>query len=146
MAEIFPFFGDIEIAEENQELPFYTEIKWDFENNKPFLLNGEFVKVTGNEAIKTWIIKTLQVNRYKHIIYSFDYGEELESLIGKGYSQTLINSEVARLIKECLLINPYITSVDNIKITFKNEGLLLICCDVATVYGNVNLKGVEVNV
>lgn len=146
MSSVFPFFGDVETNEDAQQMPLYKEVKWDFENNKPFLLNGEFVFVTGNEAIKTWIYKALQVKRYENVIYSFDYGQELESIIGKGYSETLINSEATRLIKECLLINPYIKSIDNINITFENEGALYVDCDITTLYGNADVKGVRINV
>lgn len=146
MADIFPFFGDVKPSEQNQELPLYTEIKWDFEKNKPFFEGGNFVKVTGNEALKTWVYKVLQVKRYENIIYSFDYGQELENIIGKGYSKTLINSEVQRLIKECLLINPYIKSVDNIKISFENEGTLFASCTISTVYGKIDIKGARIDV
>lgn len=145
MRDIFPFFGDVKTSEQEYQLPIYREVRWDFENNKPFLLNGEFVFVTGNEAIKTWIFKALQVKRYEKMIYTFDYGQEIQEIIGKGYSKVLINAEITRLIKECLLINPYIKSIDNIKITFKNS-TLFISADISTVYGEFDIKGVTINV
>lgn len=143
---LFNFFDGIqENTEETNELPIYTEVAWDFERNTPIIENGEFKIVKENEAIKTWCYKTLQVNRYKYLIYSWNYGSEFESLIGQHYTEALAKSECIRYVEECLMVNPYITGLSNIVSDFK-DGLLTISCDLNTVYGNTNLKEVSISV
>lgn len=141
---LFPFFGDVNF-EENKQVPLYKEIAWDYKKNSPIIENGEFKIVTGNEAIKTWCYKALQVNRYKNPIYSWDYASELENLIGQPYTKALAQSECIRYVEECLMINPYITGVSNIQSTFK-DGLLSITCELNTIYGNTSLEGVNLGV
>lgn len=145
MADLFPFFGDVQKKEIEQETPLYTEVAWDFKRNCPIIEKGEFKIVTGNEAIKTWCYKSLQVNRYKHPIYSWDYGNELEHLIGTPYTKTLAQAECVRYVEECLMINPYITGVNNIVSTF-DDGLLTITCNLNTIYGSTELEGVNIGV
>ena len=140
---MFPFFGDVEVKA--AEKPLYTEIAWDYERNCPVVENGEFKIVTGNEAIKTWCYKSLQVNRYKYLIYSWNYGSELEHLIGLNYTMALAQSECIRCVEECLKINPYIIGVSNIVSKF-NDGLLTITCDLNTIYGYTGLSEVKISV
>lgn len=144
MSDFFPFFGDVVVESSIEEIPLYTEIAWDFERNSPIIENGQFKIVTGNEAIKTWCYKSLQVNRYKHIIYSWNYACELEKLIGKPYSKALAQAECIRYVEECLMINPYIIGVSNIQSSFK-DGLLSITCDLNTIYGSTSLEGVRIS-
>lgn len=144
MSELFPFF-DADIAEETENLPLYQEIAWDYVKNCPVIKNGEFVLVTGNEAIKSWCYRSLQTKRYGHEIYSWDYASELDNLIGINYSKSLIQAEAERYVKECLLINPYINSVTNISSEFQ-DGLLSISCELNTIYGQDKLQEVSVGV
>lgn len=146
MPDLFPFFGDIETQGDSEDgMPLYTEIAWDFNRNCPIIENGSFKIVEGNEAIKTWCYKSLQVNRYRHQIYSWDYASELEDLIGTPYTKSLAQAECIRYVEECLLINPYITGISKVESNFK-DGLLSIFCDLDTVYGNTTLKGVNISV
>ena len=141
---MFPFYGDNEEVK-SKELPLFTEVAWDFGQNKPIFFNGKPKMLEGNEALKTWCYKTLQVNRYKHEIYDWSYGIEFENLIGKNYSKQLVQSEMTRYIKESLLINPYIKGVSDINITF-NVGLLTVDCNVNTIYGDIKIEEVNSNV
>ncbi len=65
----------------------------------------------GIDALKQSIYKILMTERYKYSIYNWDYGIELENLIGmpKGYVKT----ESERLIKEALLQDDRIENVYN---------------------------------
>lgn len=139
MSDLFPFI-DMNITQgpvNNLEL--FKEVAWDFENNIPLIKNGDFIILEGNEALKTWIFKALHVNRYENIIYTWNYGNELQSLIGKGYSRELIYAEAKRYIEECLLINKYIKSIDYVEIDFK-ENLLSINFKVTTIYGSLEVR------
>lgn len=126
-------------TEENTDLPLAKEYAWDFNTNDFIYNNGKNVIVEGNEAVKVWIYKTLKTTRYNHLAYTWDYGNEFDTLIGKRYSNEYIQSEVERLLKECLLINPYIKELSNIKATMEHR-TLHIDFTATTIYGEVNIN------
>lgn len=123
---------------ENLELSLYKEVKWDFKNNVPVFKNGSPDIVTGKEAVLVWAWKALNTPRFRHEIYTWDYGNEVESLIGQPFTEELKQSEAIRYIRECLMTNPYITGVSDIKVSF-NEDKLSISCALETVYGEVEV-------
>lgn len=135
---LFPFLDGITEEEnnDNNELPLYKEYKWDFEANEFVLRDGKFIIVEGLEAVKIWIYKVLLTERYKWYIYSWDFGNEFKEMIGSHYSPELVKSEVARLLEECLLVNPYIETISDIEIDFKGDELEFNFI-VNTVYGEV---------
>jgi len=132
---IFPIIQPEAIAAET-ELPLYKEIDWDFERNIPIYKNGSPSIVTGKRAVLVWAWKALRTQRYKYDIYTWDYGCEIESLIGQSFTRELKQSEAARYVKECLMINPYITDVTDVSVAFSND-LISIQCKILTVYGEV---------
>lgn len=137
---LFPFFGDSAVETANTEsLPLYREVAWDFENNIPIVEKGDFKIVEGNEAIKTWVYKTMKTERFRYKIYSWDYGSELESLIGQSYSPNLTKAECIRYIREALLVNPYIRNVSNVAVTF-DRGHLFIEAKIDTIYGEAEVR------
>ncbi len=120
------------------EMKIYKEIKWDYENNTPVFRNGSPVIVSGREAVLVWAWKALHTPRFRHEIYTWNYGCETESLIGQPYTEDLKQSEAARYVKECLQINPYITGVSDITVKYV-EDALSIKCTIETVYGEVSI-------
>ena len=132
---IFPMIQPAaEEAAESQELPLYREVAWNFETNTPIFSRGEPMIVTGREAVKVWIWKALHTVRYRHEIYSWDYGSEFESLIGQAYTPELKEAEAPRYLRECLLINPYIKDVTDITASFAGSRLT-VSGRAHTVYG-----------
>ena len=125
MSTLFPSIQP-QVAEPS-ELPMYKEVKWDFVKNVPILQNGEPIFVTGLDAVLVWAWKALNTHRYRHEIYTWDYGCEVEALIGQNFSEDLKLSEASRYIKECLMINPYITDVTDIDVTFEDTTLKISC-------------------
>ena len=103
---------------EAQHITTYKEYEFDFNNNT---LTGKLLEV--KEALKMWIYKALLTPRYTHPIYSWDYGQNLDELIGQGYEVDYIKSEVERKVTECLMINERITRCHNFKINFINDTL-----------------------
>lgn len=95
-------------------------------------LTGEIVQ--GIEAIKVWCYIALQVARYRYFICSWEYGSEIEDLYGKGYSTEHLESEVSRMIEECLLASKYIESVSVTNAKYEN-GKLTAEVSVTTIYG-----------
>jgi hypothetical protein len=128
-----------EAVETETSLPLYKETDWDFERNIPIYKNGSPSIVTGLRAVLVWAWKALHVERYRYEIYTWDYGNEIESLIGKPYTDELKKAEAIRYVKECLLINPYITDVTDISVTF-TEDKISIQCKIITVYGEASLN------
>ncbi|HBF7897424.1 DUF2634 domain-containing protein [Clostridioides difficile] len=141
MSTIFPFIGVPEdyILPKTEELPIFREVAWDFEKDEPILEKGDFKIIEKKEALKVWIYKCIKTNRYEHEIYSLEYGTELSELIGQKYTKGLTESEASRLIKEALLINPYILEV-NVKSANFNRDVLSANVKVSTIYGEVEIN------
>jgi len=96
----------------------------------------------GLDALKQAIYKVLNTEKYEYPIYSFHYGIDFESLIGKN--PIYVQIELKRRIKECLLQDDRIQSVDNF--IFDIAGDTIICTfDVRSVFGNLTVSQ-EVNV
>lgn len=94
------------------------------------------------EAIKQAIYLILSSERYKHIIYSWDYGVELVDLIGKPMPYVM--SEIPRRIKEALTQDNRILDVVDFQFK-KNMNKLHATFTVITVVGNISTQ-VEVKV
>lgn len=131
---IFPFVSNIEEIKINNSFPLYKEIAWDFKKNIPIIENREFKIVKGNEAIRVWCYKAILTSRYEFPIYSWDYGSEVMSLIGKNYTPSLTQVELKRYIEETLMINPYILDVNVLDTDFK-DGILSANIKITTIYG-----------
>ena len=121
---------------EAQALPLAQEVAWDYENDVPIYRRGEPVTVTGKEAVKVWIWNAIHTERYRYEIYSWAYGSEFHSLMGQAYTPNLKTAEAPRYLRECLLINPYITAVNNITVEFA-DARLTVSGTAVTVYGEV---------
>jgi len=134
---LFPIINNVDASKavKPAALPLYREVAWDYETNTPRFERGSPVIVTGKEAVKVWAWKALHVPRFRYEMYSRDYGTELLSLMGQPYSAELKRAEAIRYVREALMINPYITSVDDISVDFA-DGKLSISCKVNTIYGD----------
>ena len=123
---------------ETQALPLARETAWDYENDVPVFRRGEPVTVTGKEAVKVWIWNAVHTERYRHEIYSWAYGSEFHSLAGQAYGEALKTAEAPRYLRECLLVNPYITAVNDITAELTGDRLT-VTGTVETVYGEVRI-------
>jgi len=139
MSSIFPMVQP-EVSETSAaQLPLCREIAWDFVNGTPIFSGGRPVEVTGAEAVKVWVWKALKTARFRHDIYTWDYGCEAESLIGQAFTPEVKQSEATRYIREALQPNPYITEVQQVSVEFSNT-LLSVHCKVNTIYGEVEIN------
>lgn len=105
---MFPFTENEEEDEQEESLYIPREYGIDFETGQ---LSGKIVE--GYDALLVWAWLALQTPRYRYYIYSENYGQEYEDLIGKSYSTELTDSELERMTEECLTENPYITGIEN---------------------------------
>lgn len=120
---MFPFEEDIEeedIEEEEEEEYYPREYEIDFKTGK---LTGKIVE--GAKALAVWAYMAINTERYAFFQYSWDYGCELSELIGYTYSQEYIESEVSRMITECLEVNPYIEGIADLDVEKKEEKIYI---------------------
>ena len=96
---LFPFISPPEIENIYPEYPLYRECAWDFVTDQAIFEDGSPKIVSGNEAIRVWVYKAIKTTRYQYEIYSWDYGCEIESLLGQGFRLGFIESETKRFIK-----------------------------------------------
>ena len=123
----------------NEPLPLYREIAWDFQNDTPLVVNNEFKIVEMNEAIAVWIYHAIKTYRYAFSIDSWDFGCEIDTLLGQNYTAAHTKSEVTRYITEALEINPYILTIDKITVDFDGD-VLSVGVRVITVYEELEVN------
>ena len=114
------------------------------ETSRTYKITGNRIQgyTDGLEALKQAIYKVLNTERYEYPIYSFNYGIELENLIGKDLIFAQI--ELKRRIRECLLKDDRITEVDNFQFEV-NEDEIKCTFDVHSIFGNFTASR-EVNI
>lgn len=138
MSGLFPFLQP-EAVDIDDSMPLYQETAWDYEHDIPIWKNGSPVIVTGAEAVKIWCWNALHVPRKRHMIYSWEYGHDIEDLMGQTYADDVKQSEAIRYVKECLQVNSYITDISQVNVNFA-EDALQIDCTVETIYGEVTIS------
>ena len=110
MEILFPFLEVTDEEETTIEEEIYTDIAWDFDRNIPIVEDGDFVIVKGLEAVKSWAFRALQTQRAKYLSFTWDYGVDLESFVGKVLD-TKEKIDITTEITDCLMQNKYITNV-----------------------------------
>lgn len=96
---------------------------------------GEFVmtptrkiaQVDGMDAWVMWCQKAIRTSRYRHLIYSRQYGQELDELIGRGYSRAVQESEIQRMVTETLMVDLRTLSVDGFTFIWQEDGCHFSC-------------------
>lgn len=116
--------------------------KFDFNTGKLYK-----TYIYDDEAIQQAVIKALLTERDKYYAYSEDYGSELYSLFGQGYSEEYLKLEVPRLVKEALIPDERIDDVTNFEVTKTGDTLYISFTVITTMDGNevpveVNLGGI----
>lgn len=136
---LFPTYIENETeTEQIEESKIPKEYEIDFKTGQ---LTGRIVK--GAEAIKVWIWLVLQTARYRYYIYSWDYGNEFEELIGRGYSEEYINAEAQRMTEDCLLVNENIESLTDFSVGMENDQLT-ISFTANTIYGTIQFDNEKI--
>lgn len=136
--ELFPIMQP-EMYETPLVEPPDIETAWDFENDVPIWKNGKPVIVEGLEAVRVWAWNALHTVRARWPIYTWDYGCDLERLIGQAYTEDIKKMEAVRYVQECLMIHPSIREVKDIVVEFDGEKLD-ISCTVVTKYGEMGME------
>lgn len=112
---IYPFEDTEEGIQQEETVYIPKEYGIDFETGQ---LTGKIAE--GLEAVKVWACFALHTPKDRYYVYSPNYGQEYEDMIGKGYSREYMETELQRMTEECLMINPFITGIQNF--AMKKEG------------------------
>lgn len=123
---------NIEIMEE----PTYT-YGLDFYNDS--LKNN----VNNLEAMEQAIYKIIFTTKGEHIIYSDQYGINLNDLFGMPRSYVCV--EIERRIKEALLRDNRITDVFNFNFDLSKKSVVFVSFETSTVFGNIKFEGEVMN-
>lgn len=125
-------FNNISIAGSQAPMP-----------SKTYRMNIEEETVSGVitedlEAVRQAVYKILNTERYKHVIYSSDYGVELADLFGKPMPYVI--PEIPRRIEEALLIDDRITKVDSFDLQYDKQGNVNCYFVVHSIFGNIEME------
>lgn len=135
---LFPMTQPQTVIMERVELPLFREVAWDFERDMPIWVNGTPQIVQGKDAVLVWAWNALNTERFRYEAFSWQFGNELDSLTGQNFSDDLKRAEATRYIRECLVVSPYIQDVKDIAVEFEN-GVLKISGTIVTIYGEVGI-------
>ncbi|WP_068616451.1 DUF2634 domain-containing protein [Paenibacillus tuaregi] len=102
---------------------------------------GKLAVADEQEAWIQWCMKVIRTPRYRYLVYSRDYGHELEDLIGSGVSRAVYESEIQRMIAEALMTDSRTERVDGFAFTWSG-GTCSFTCKVSSVRDEqVTLQG-----
>lgn len=99
---------------------------------------GNLISINDIEALKIWITKILKTDKNKFIVYDgVNYGiTNLRELVTSDYPFEFIKAEIENNVKEVLLKNTSIKSVQNFEFE-RNKRLLTVSFDCSTIFGTV---------
>ncbi len=134
-----------------EELPIDAEMQpvaEEEETSKTFRLNENNHRIIGMvdelEAVRQAIYCILNTERYQYEMYSEDYGVELKSLIGQPVQLACVNLQDN--IKDALLADERILTVDRFRFHEIGHGIMDITFEVETIFGTIEIeKEVDVN-
>lgn len=122
---------------ESQLIPPDAEVVTEQQTSRTYRIDWEKGRIAGFvdglEAVKQAVFLILHTERYRYLIYTPDYGSELEGLIGRD--PLFVQSELKRRIREALMQDDRIEDVTNFDFQF-NEDAVTVRFTVVTTFGN----------
>ena len=82
-------------------------------------------KIDGLEAVKQAILKIINTGRFKHPIYSYNYGCEIHDLIGMDLTNGFLMAELERMIKEAVEYDDRVDTVHSFNITTNEDNIYI---------------------
>jgi len=100
-------------------------------------------RIDGIRALKQAVYKIINTERFRHEVYSADYGTEMQMLVGadEGY----IRSEFPRRLREALLQDDRIQDVTDFEVTVSSDSATA-AFTVMTIYGSFAATATRGNV
>lgn len=99
----------------------FREYEWDLETHEFIVRDGKINIIEGAAALKIWIYKTLLSQRGRYQAYTWNYGNDLDSLIGAAMTRDVVSSEAKRITEEALYMNKHIFNLKNFKVTLADN-------------------------
>lgn len=90
------------------------------------------------DAMKQVVYKILDTERYQYLIYSWNFGVELSDLFGQPVSY--VCGELERRIKEALVQDDRINSVDSFSFDTSKRHIISVTCVAHTIFGSLDVK------
>ena len=78
-------------------------------------------------------------------MFSSDYGLDGSEILGQSYVEEVRQSEAIRIVRETLMINPYITNVTQVSVSFEGS-VLHLSFKMTTIYGEVTIDDCDISV
>lgn len=101
-------------------------------------MDHDYKTITGTidqiQAVEQAVFLILTTERYQWLIFSWDYGVELQNLIGKDPEYCI--PEIERRIREALLQDDRITAVENFQFEL-NKRKVLTTFTVISIFGGI---------
>ena len=89
------------------------------------------------EAVKQAIHKILLTERFAYLIYSWNYGFEMNQILGQG--ESVLNSEIGRLLREALTADDRIEAVENLSINIIDRRTAAVEFTAVSVFGKIEV-------
>ena len=121
---LVPDFSEEELAELLAETADDTvqpskTYRLDFENGRL----GGFIDE--KEALQQAVHKALITARERFLIYTDEYGCEIEDLIGASVTKSFVETEIPRVIEEALIYDDRIESVNDLTVTASGDTVII---------------------
>lgn len=137
MRQLFPIFQTTAPEGTAQALPLYWDVDMDYDKGVPRFSGGEPGPGVRLEAVKGWACGRCTRSGTAEP-FSWDYGCELESLVGQPYRADTRLSEAVRYVREALTVCPYITGAAAEVVGFDGSTLRM-RVSLTTVYGEASI-------
>lgn len=105
------------------EMPLYRDVAMDYQAGRPRWSGGNPVIAYGLEAVKGWAWRAVQTARYQYAAFTWNFGCELQMLVGQPYRAESKLSEAERYVTEALLVNTYIREARASNVRFEGGTL-----------------------
>lgn len=117
----------------------YGEDKFSFKPSKTYKLTQSRIegKVDGIEAVKQAVYLALSTERFEYIIFSWDYGVELTTLIGRD--RPFVRGDIERRIVEALMEDDRVKGVENFSAVFDHD-VVTVYLTVISQFGNFDVE------
>lgn len=132
---IFPFIDAL--PETQDSMP--REYAWDFSRGDFLLRAGRPYIVEGLEAVKVMIYKIIKTERYKWAAYTWDYGIELEALIGQRMQQADAVNRLKAAINDAIQSVPYVRGVISLEANYEGQSWHITAI-IDTSFGEVDIS------
>jgi hypothetical protein len=119
------------------QVKFGRSWRFDFDTGD-FVLTpaGSVQETVGVDAWLEWCKKALMTARYRYLVYGRNYGQEFDELISRHLSRAGNESEIKRIVTECLMVDPRTAAVENFTFQWEND-YCYFTCDVLNVLDEV---------